>query len=210
MKSHVELPENILNLYLQDCIRKKGKKKEILFGEKEAPDYIYLVIQGKVRVFLNYPNGKEFTITYLERGGVYSGHARGYGMAMTSETEIALIQVKVFKRIMEDNPAFMLSVMAVLGEALKNTVNIIENLAFREVEDRLRHFLLQSMERNGKKTQEGILLEIEFTQEEIATTIGCTRQTVSTQLKQLVTEGVIRIRNRRIMILKPYAIEEHE
>jgi len=203
LSNMAELPIDILNKYLINCEKRIAKKKEILFEPTQAPDYIYMVLRGKVRVFLTYYDGKEFTVTILEKGGVYSGHARGYGMAITKDAEIALIHVSLFQQIMIENPEFMLSVMAILGDALKNTVNIIENLAFREVDERLKHFLSQVVIRSGKAKHQEILIDIGLTQEEIASAIGSSRQTVSSQLKQLENKGILSIKKRKVTILKP-------
>ncbi|ADU66733.1 cyclic nucleotide-binding protein [Desulfurispirillum indicum S5] len=203
MKNMAELPADLLDTYLERCQRRTADKNGILFGPHEAPDFIYMVLQGSVRIFLSCPNGKEFTISVLQRGGVYSGHARGFGMAMAAQTQIALVHVSDFREIMEQNPAFMLSVVAILGDALKNTVNIIENLAFREVDKRLMHYLAEAIRRSGEPVREGILLDMGLTQEQIATAIGSTRQTVSSQLRQLENKGILRTRSRKILILQP-------
>ena len=194
-------PQEIVKQYLQQCQITRFKKRQIVFRPMDNPHSIYLVLKGRVRVYLSYPDGKEFTITVLENGGVYSGHARGYGAALET-SEIALIPIEVFQKIMEEKPEFMLGVVAVLGDALKHTMDIIENLAFRDVYERLLYFLRQMAERQGTKTAEGIMIHTGLTQEELATAIGSTRQTVSTLCKKLEQDGLIKMMNRKILLIE--------
>lgn len=202
-KNAAKIPETLIKEYLETCTRKKANKKQMLFGPNEAPDYIYMVTKGKVRVYISYPDGREFTIVILDKGGVYSGHARGFGVALTANTEIALIHVRQFQKMMETHKDFMMSILAVLGDALKNTVNIIENLAFREVEERLLHYLQQLADKYGiphEEEKDKVIIDLPLTQEEIATAIGSSRQTVSSLLKQLERDEIIAFSKKNIII----------
>ncbi|OEF98014.1 Crp/Fnr family transcriptional regulator [Desulfuribacillus alkaliarsenatis] len=195
------LSKEILDKLLQICTKRTYKQKQIIFESKENPAHIYMVIKGSVRIYMSYPNGKEFTLAVIEERGVYSGHARGTGQAIT-ETEIAFIPIKTFSLMMNEYPAFSLNVMAVLGEALNNSLDIIENLAFKDVDERLYSFILKNADERGIETSKGLEVNIQLTQEEIATMVGSTRQTISALLNDLQKNGLITIGKKKIWIHK--------
>lgn len=186
--------------HLNECNIRTFPQKTIAFKSAESPHYVYLVIKGRIRIFLNYIDGKEFTLTVLKKGDVYSGHARGYGMAM-EETEIVFIPIHVFQTVMQENHAFMSSVVSVLGDALKNSLDVIESFAFRDVEERFVHFITRSIQKEGVCTPEGTVVELGLNQEEIASAIGSTRQTVSSICRKLENQGILKMVNRKIIVL---------
>ncbi|KAB2953107.1 Crp/Fnr family transcriptional regulator [Heliorestis acidaminivorans] len=194
-----QLPEEILTKYLKQWNRQKVSKKEVLFSPDNENDLIYLILQGRLRVYLSYPNGKEFTLTILEQGDIYSGHTRAFGLAL-EDTEVALIPRKAFRKLLMEVPAFSLVLLSVLGDSLKNAFNIIEDLAFRDVQTRLLKFLINEGERKGVQTLEGIEVSFDLTHEEIASLIGTTRQTVSLLFNSLQKEGLLHHGKGKVLI----------
>ena len=79
---------------------------------------------------------------------------------------------------------------------------------FRDVRSRLAHILLELGEDLGRQEGDSTVLQIEFTQAELATLVGSTRQTVNPQLRELELEGVLGRKERRIVILRPEALRE--
>ena len=194
-----ELPSTVLEAYLSQCSHRTYKKKTVAFNIAENPGYICLLLNGRVRVYLSYPNGKEFTLTVLEPGDIYSGHTRALCSAL-EDSEVALIPFQTFKTILAETPAFSLSVIKVLGDALKNSINVIENLAFRDVNERLLSYLLSIAEVKGVSTDNGLQIKFGLTHEEIATMIGSTRQTVSLFFNNLQKEGLLTVQKGKITI----------
>ncbi|RYD02294.1 hypothetical protein N752_26125 [Desulforamulus aquiferis] len=139
--------------YFQELI---FNKKDIVFYPGKYPNSIFLILDGKVRVFLNYNLGKEFTLTVLESGDVYSGHTRAFGQAIT-DVKIALIPIEVFRAMLTDLPGLVFGLVNVLGDALKGSIDVIEGLVFDEAGMRLIA-LLQEWSRDGETTDEVFLL----------------------------------------------------
>lgn len=194
-----KMPKADVEAYLDDCPRRMFRKKQIAFTPRQDQDSIYLVLSGRIRAYLSYPNGKEFTLTILEQGDVYNGHTRAFGLAL-EDSEIALIPVKKFKQMLLTNPMFTMSVIAVLGDALKHSIDIIENLAFLDVNERLYDYLIETAQERGVPIKDGVLVEFGLTHEEIATTIGSTRQAVSSFFNSLQKEGLLRVGKGRVTV----------
>jgi len=190
-----QLPEAVMARYFSHCHTRKFRKKEEIFGAKEHSDYIYLVMQGRIRVYLQYPNGKEFTLTILEAGAVYSGHTRALGQAL-DDGEILLLPVQSFRTLLTEVPLFAMSVISVLGDSLKNSINTIESLVFKEVNKRLYQFIYSLALASGE--QKEVILSL--THQQIGTIVGSTRQTVNTFFSNLQKEGLITLEKDKIII----------
>lgn len=173
-------------------------KKDIVFYPGKYPESIFLILNGKVRVFLNYTQGKEFTLTVLEQGDVYSGHTRTFGQALT-DVKIALIPTRVFRDMLAEVPGLVFGLVTVLGDALKGSIDVIEGLVFDEAGMRLTG-LLKDWAQDGEPTNEGILIKLELTREEMSSMIGSTRQTLANIFKELSKAGLIEIKQKNLLI----------
>lgn len=193
------LPEAVVTQYFSHCHTRKFRKKEEIFRQEEHADYIYIVLQGRIRVYLRYPNGKEFTLTILEAGAVYSGHTRTFGQAL-DDGEIVFIPVQSFRKLLMEVPLFAMSVISVLGDSLKNSINTIESLVFKEVNKRLYQFVYSLALASGEQKTATFQVILGLTHQQIATIVGSTRQTVSAFFNNLQKEGVITLEKDKIII----------
>ena len=194
-----QLPESVVTQYFSHCHTRRFRKKEELFGPEEHSDYIYLVIQGRIRVYLRYPNGKEFTLTILEPGAAYSGHTRAFGQAL-ADGEIIFLPVQSFRKLLMEVPLFAMSVISVLGDSLKNSINTIESLVFKEVNKRLYQFVYSLALAGGGQETVPFQINLGLTHQQIATIVGSTRQTVNAFFNNLQKEGLITLAKDRLII----------
>jgi len=196
-----QLPESVVVQCFNHCHTRKFRKKEEIFGPEEHSDYIYLILQGRIRVYLRYPNGKEFTLTILESGAVYSGHTRAFGQAL-NDGELIFLPVQSFRKLLMEVPLFAMSVISVLGDSLKNSINTIESLVFKEVNKRLYQFIYSLALAGGEQDTATFQVILGLTHQQIATIVGSTRQTVNAFFNNLQEEGVIILEKDKIIIRK--------
>ncbi len=75
----------------------------------------------------------------------------------------------------------------------------ILNLEYRTVRERAVSFLLTLGTRFGKKTPDGVVLEVPLRHQDIASSINATRETTSRELAVLERKGLIT--NKRYLIV---------
>lgn len=202
------LTDEQLHFLLKTSQEKICKKREGIFDPEETNNYVIMPLQGRVRIYLAYPDGREFTIAFLEPSDVYSSHSGTFAEAM-EPTRILLIETHTFFRFMLNNPAILITMVKVLGESLGNTIHIIENLAFLEVDKRLACFLLKAAHHKGTPSDEGTRVNLGLTVEDIASAVGSSRQTASMLLNRWGKEGIIKHNRKSILLVdldKLYAL----
>lgn len=185
---------------LQTFREKKFKKKEIIFSPNHDENLVLLVKKGRIRVYLACDE-KEFTLSILEAGDIFSTHTRAYTQAL-EDCELLIAPLDHFGRIMTQHPTFTLTVIKVLGDLLKNSITIINGLVFKEAHQRLAEFLVHAAEDKGRETENGIILELGLNSEQIAMLVGTTRQTVSILLNDFYKSGFLIKLDRRTIIIK--------
>jgi len=123
----------------------------------------------------------------------------GYARAIT-ETEVAFIERGVFMDFLKLYP----DVAHKLCEYLTRQLRVFEcklvELAYEPVEQNLLRLLLILMDRFGKRTREGISLEMALSRQELAELLGVHLDTVIHELSKLREQGVIALSDHKIAI----------
>ncbi|WP_238456732.1 Crp/Fnr family transcriptional regulator [Desulforamulus aeronauticus] len=174
-------------------------RKETILSPGKFDRSILLVVEGKIRIYLAYPQGKEFTLTILHPGDVYSGHTRAFGQAL-DKVRLITIPIEIFKEILSSMPNLVFNLVAVLGDALKGSMDVIEGLVFEEAGMRFTSLLAEWSRNSGVRTDDGIVIDLNLTREEIASMIGTSRQTLATIIKELTSKKLIQLASKKIII----------
>lgn len=164
----------------------------------EARNRVFIVDAGRLRVYLAGEN-RELSLSFLEPGDIYTTHTPTYVEAVAPSV-VWLMDTAGFARKLAVDPSVTPVMMRVLGRLLANAVNLIEDLAFREVPARLARFLVGLADRRGRPVEGGgWRVPLELGTEDIASLLGSTRQTVSSLLNQWAREGLLHRPVRRVL-----------
>jgi len=175
--------------------RRQLAKGFLLATPGSGRDQVFVVHSGRLRVYL-VGESRELSLSFLEPGDIYTTHTPTYVEAV-APSMIFLINTADFARRLAGDPSISPIMMRVLGKLLSNAVNLIEDLAFREVPARLARFLLGLANRRGSPTEHGWLVPLDLGMEDIASLLGTTRQTVSSLINQWEREGLLQRQGRR-------------
>ena len=85
----------------------------------------------------------------------------------------------------------------------------ILNLEYRTVRERIISFLLSTSERFGKKTSDGLLIEVPLRHQDIASYINATRETTSRELSALERKGLLSTKQSYILLKDLPALNKH-
>jgi len=181
---------------LSQCFQaRKYLKKAEIFPPNHHEDMIFIVAEGRARLFLAYED-KEFALAILERGDVYSTHTRAHVSALEDTTLLCAPTALVRKHMLR-LPEFTGTMVRVLGEVLRHSISIIDDLAFRDVQTRLARFLRFVAGQSGVlQPGGGTLVSLGLTTEQLASLLGTTRQTLSTMLNAMERAQRLELRGR--------------
>jgi len=177
----------------------KYRKGQLIYAPGEDRNLVLIIKEGKVRVYLAMEE-KEFSLALLEPGDLYTSHTRAHVSAVEDVTLLTMATDE-FHRSMTTYPALSRTIISILGELLKQSFSIIDNLVFKDISSRLIDFFLHEAEINGQMIDEGILLKLDLTMEQLAAIIGSSRQTVSTIINSMQRAEVLQKRDRGIFFI---------
>ena len=202
-----------LGFLAQRAVPRHCSPGEILFSEGEQCAGLYVVERGHIRIFKSSASGREQVLSIDGPGNsvaevpVFDGGNYPASGSAVDHATLLLIRKQDFQALCLAHPQVPLKVLRVVGTRLRRLVGIIEELSFATVRHRLAAFLLRLAQREGKRTAEGVEIELPASNQELASQIGTVRELVSRNLSRFQAEGFLKIEGRSIVILDQKALE---
>jgi CRP/FNR family transcriptional regulator len=166
---------------------------------------LFLIKEGRVRVYATTPSGKETTLEVLGSGTVLWARrfealqAHAVGVQAAEPSVVAFMGRDDLDRFILAKPEVGLRMMDLLAERLGSTSERMAEVANKEVSSRLASQILRLLEGEGVVDPEGgYRLPSAYTHEELGAMIGAGRVAVTRAFGALQEEGVVELRQRRI------------
>jgi CRP/FNR family transcriptional regulator, cyclic AMP receptor protein len=187
---------------------------EEIFPKDSPGNCMMLVLCGSVRVSSISLSGKEIVLNIINAGqivgeiAVLDGGPRTCDAVAMTDCELLVLNRRDLMPFLERHADICLMLIKILCERLRHTSEQVEDLVFRDVEQRIAKALLQLCERFGRPDGGGRVLELHLSQSELANIIGITRESVNKQLKAWQRAGFIDVAKEAVMIINPAALEQ--
>lgn len=191
---------------------KQIRKNSLIFFEDEIGRSCYYLEKGLVKISRVTVSGKE-PIYFLRQAGDFFGLAevldglnrKANAQAITTSTiyEISTIN---FERCLSEHSEFNKKIIGTLGRRIRFLGEQLANLMSCTVEKRLAKQLvyLGYKQLNSEKDwQNPVIIQAEVTQEQLASLIGSSQQTISENLTLFKNKNLIQIKKKKITILNP-------
>jgi CRP-like cAMP-binding protein len=181
---------------------KKSGKKEIIYFPEERSDNIYLLKEGKVKISRLSEDGKKTTLHLIGPGEIFGesailGQEKRENIAeVVEDAVICSINRSMFQEMLALNPQINLSVNKLIGLRIRKIQAHVEDIVFKDSNERVVAFLKRYTKSFGKKMVDGWMVRPFLTHQEIADLTATSRQTVNSILQKLVENGKIKYTRR--------------
>ena len=172
---------------------------EFVFWEEDAPDYFYIIVEGRIKVIKHSSSGKEFIIAFFGAGemfgevAVFEDKPYPASAQTVADTRVVGIKRADFLSFLARHPRIALRIINILGGRLRDAQSRLRDLASERVEQRLTSVLLMLSAKLGAT--------LPFTRQELADMAGTTTETAIRVLSQLRDRGIIRSIRGKVTIL---------
>jgi len=172
---------------------------EFVFWDGDAPDWFYMVVEGKVKVLKHSSLGREFTISFFGPGemfgevAVFENKPYPASAQAVTKTNVMGIKRKDFLAFLANRPQVALMIIDVLGGRLRDAQGRLRDFAGERVEQRLASVLFMLSAKLGPA--------LPFTRQEIAEMVGTTTETAIRVMSQLKDRGIVRSVRGKVIIL---------
>ena len=179
---------------------------ELVYIQGTEADRFYYLKSGKVRIFLQSPDGAEKTLNVLEPGNIFGeasffdGLPRVSSARTLAKSAIVPITRPILLRCFSEEPELAMGLLKYLSQTVRMLSAQLDNMAFLQADQRIARILLSlPPEKDGRG--------IAATHEEIGDLAAASRVTVSRTLGSFAHRGWIATQYRRILILDRNALE---
>lgn len=207
------LTQNELELIDAIASKKSFKKGEYIFFEGEAGDKFFIIKNGQVKLTKMIKNGDEQILNIFSSNDIIAeivafdkGNYPASAITMT-DTDVIVFDQSELENLILKHPSIGLKLLREMSGRLRRAQQNVRDLALKDSSARVAGLLIFLAEKYGKKKNNFIVLDISLTQQELASMIGSSRETVSRVLGQFESEDLIKTSRKKIKIFEPEKIK---
>jgi CRP/FNR family transcriptional regulator len=174
----------------------------VMFDASQPCRGFPLVLEGALRVSKFAPNGREILLYRVDpgqscilSGGCLLGHSEYTARAVVEEdVQLLSLPPALFDELMLEVEPFRLFVFGMYGDRLAEVMELVEEVAFKRLDERLAQLLIH----RGPV--------IEATHQKLADELGSVREIVSRLLRSFEERGWVKLERERVTVLDPKAL----
>jgi CRP-like cAMP-binding protein len=203
--------KDLRSIYRISRIREYGPG-ETIFAKASAANQMFVVLDGRVKIFTRSGGKKRKTFAYLQPGdffgemGLLEGKPRSASADAVSFTKLLVIENAAFQKLLLGDPNLTLFLLRTVSARLRKANEEIEALLFRNVLGRVAK-TLNELGRRGERSKGGILLGERYTQQELADLVGTTREPLTRAVSALRRAQLLELIGERYLIKDPQKLE---
>jgi CRP-like cAMP-binding protein len=208
------VPATELARLARRCRPRALKRGEHAFETGDACHGLLVVAEGAVEMRQVSPRGRE-QVLHAEGAGATLGEAplfdgQGYiaSAVAVEPTRLVFVPREAVLDLCRRHPSVALAMLESMARRVRNFAGLVEDLAFRQVTERLARHIEACAALPGRPVSPGTVVDLALTQEQLAARLGTVRELVSRALAQLERAGAIKRTRARIVIRDPGRLAE--
>jgi CRP/FNR family cyclic AMP-dependent transcriptional regulator len=187
-------------------------KGETVFHRGDAGDYMLIVISGRLKAFNITADAREIVLNFIAKDDVLGEIALLDGRERTANT-VALEPVEaliLYRRdlwpVLSANNEALVEIIGVLSGKLRAASAIVEENTL-PMASCMAAGLLRLAEQHGRKTRDGIVIDLKLPQRDLGAYLGLSRENANRQLSTFREAGYCSMDGGRIVILDDGALK---
>jgi CRP/FNR family transcriptional regulator, cyclic AMP receptor protein len=184
----------------------KLDRGERLFSEGDKGDRLYIILTGKIKLTKAAPDGRENLLSVHGPGEMFGELSlfdpipRTSSATAITQAELAGLAHDAMRSFLATRPEVSIHLLQALAQRLRRINEVKADLVFTDVPGRVAKALLDLSDRFGVQTPEGMQVNHDLTQEELAQLVGASRETVNKALADFAARGWIQLAAKSVLI----------
>jgi len=206
------LAEKELQQVLRSAHEQTFKAERHLFYQDDPARTFYLLLEGHIKLSQLTPEGNQVVLHFLNPGDAFGIVAvlRQINFPVTAKVvddcRTLAWDHDVMKQLMVSYPQISLNAIQILSTYILGFQNRIRELCTERVERRIVRGLLRVAQQAGRKEDNGVIIDLAFTRQDLAEMAGTTIYTVSRTLTKLQSENLIDWHGDVILLKSPHQL----
>jgi CRP/FNR family cyclic AMP-dependent transcriptional regulator len=201
-----ELREDTLRALADRSVERSYPRHGRLFYQGDPGSGLYVLASGLVKVVVTSEDGEEMVLVTLGPGDAFGelsivdGGPRSASAEALEPTVALVITREVLLDLATRDSGLTEALLRTLGALLRRLTEQASDLVFLDLPGRMAKLLAVLAAERGSETPEGIELDANLTQTDLAGMVGASRQSVNQILQGFARHGYLQVRGRRIVI----------
>jgi CRP/FNR family cyclic AMP-dependent transcriptional regulator len=178
------------------------RKGVVVINEGDIGDTVYVILKGKVKIFVTDEDQREMI---LDTRGVgesvgemsMDGGVRSASVMCVEDCTFSILTRKTLNDAIRANPEFAITMMSILISRARLATDLVKDLAFRDVYQRVARLLPQLAE---EQPDGRLIITERISQAEIAKRVGASRDMVNRIFRELTNGGYVKIDGDQIVL----------
>ncbi len=183
------------------------KKNQIIYAEKEDPEYLWALIDGKVKKYKDGVGGRVQLLRLVNPGqyfgyrAFFAGEPYVSSAATIEPSTLGTLPMSLVEEMISKNNRLAMFFIHELSRNLGNSDTKIVNLTQKHIRGRLAEALIVLLDTYGYEEDNNMTLKIYMAREDLANLSNMTTSNAIRTLSNFVTEKIIVVDGRKIKIL---------
>lgn len=183
------------------------KKNQMVYAEKDEPEYLWCLLDGKVKKFKDGIGGRcqiirlIKPIEYFGYRAYFAGEHYVSSAATLEPSTLATIPMSIVDDLIKDNNKLAMFFIHELSRNLGSSDTKIVNLTQKHIRGRLAEALIVLLDNYGCEEDDNMTLKIYLGREDLANLSNMTTSNAIRTLTQFVKDKLIVVDGRKIKIL---------
>ena len=185
----------------------------VIFTEGQPADGLYVVLEGRVKVYKLSPDGRQQILHVFGPGQAFAEAAMFAGETFPAfaeamaDSRLAFFPRDRFLKGLSENPAMAAGLIATLSRLCRQLTTLVEQIALTDVSGRLARYLTDLARRKAVDLKKGAALRLDIPKGELARHLGTAPETLSRALARLVAARIIEVDGKVITIQNARRLE---
>ena len=200
--------DEIQDLCIISSYKQATKGDYIYFGNEQI-NRLYILKKGRIKIACYDDKDQEIVTEILKEGDIFGevslsasdNKSHEFAQAMTEEVSICSFPLENFESLLNKKPDLAIQFSKMVGEKLKIINQKYSDLIFKDARTRVINFFRLHARYEGKQTGNRVEIDMFLTHQDIAAFTASSRQTVTTVINQLESEGILLFQGRKKVVI---------
>jgi CRP/FNR family transcriptional regulator len=188
-------------------------KGQTLFSEGDAPEFLYTIVTGRVKVYKMTARGTDIILEIFGEGesvgavAVYEGRPYPASAMVLEPTVCVLVDRHAFFTLLETQPTLVRGLLSGLSLRLVELTNRLAELTGGRMEARFARLFLKMASDMGQKRGEGLFIPMPLSRQELADMTGTTIETAIRIMSRWGKQHIVQTESDGFLVKNPGALE---
>ena len=200
------IPEQYRDAVLAQCRRQDFERGTTLWNQGDEAGFVAFLVAGKAMSTYHSPRGKVGITGFWSPGDILGAadlggfETRQMTVRFLDASTVYTLPLASFYAILQRFPEVAQQIVRAMSVRLRWVAQLALSLGTHSTEERVRGILVALVESFGVEHEEGWLIDLGLTHEDLASMVGVSRQFVNGALNDMKNAGFIRLGKRRILV----------